>query len=136
MMTPTMFRKKRRRLLKMKKYLLLLKLALSLLRWRCRCCVGIVAAAGDKVGVANAADDEVEGEEIRVLEVLDVDQGLNTEQVQHHQRQFYEWCQKKYFADEKCTGDNRCKCYKAGQKCTSHCHSKFKETNCTNVEAD
>ncbi len=44
--------------------------------------VGIVAAAGDKVGVANAADDEVEGEEIRVLEVLDVDQGLNTEQVQ------------------------------------------------------
>jgi hypothetical protein len=24
-----------------------------------------------------------------------------------------------------CKGDNRCKCFKNGQKCTSHCHGKM-----------
>ena len=30
-----------------------------------------------------------------------------------------------------CKGDNRCKCFKLGKKCTSHCHLKLKG-NCKN----
>ena len=33
-----------------------------------------------------------------------------------------------------CTDDNRCKCFKAKVKCSSHCHGKSKIRCCTNVE--
>ena len=31
-----------------------------------------------------------------------------------------------------CAEDNRCKCWKAKQKCTSHCHAKSTKVNCCN----